>query len=213
MRKVFFLLVFATICMTNMAQSSSNSYCPNSNHPHIIDLGIGVKWSCCNVGADAPHKYGGYYAWGETKERSNYDREFYRYCHGSNFDNIGTDIGGTRYDVAAKNWGDRWRMPTIEEFEKLKNKCSHRVVTFNGIRGMKFTGPNGKSIFMPFGGLYITDDLRGRGNSGDYWSSCVWNNNATDWSGEKFSIYEDGNKVEFGGWFRQYGLNVRPVYD
>jgi len=29
----------------------SNLSCPDSNHPHAIDLGIGVKFACCNVGA------------------------------------------------------------------------------------------------------------------------------------------------------------------
>ena len=30
----------------------------------MIDLGLpsGTKWACCNVGADNPQSYGGYYA-------------------------------------------------------------------------------------------------------------------------------------------------------
>lgn len=42
--------------------------CPDSNHPHAIDLGMpsGKKWACCNVDADAPEEYGGYYAWGDN---------------------------------------------------------------------------------------------------------------------------------------------------
>ena len=31
-----------------------NGLCPDSNHPHAIDLGIGVRFACCNVGAAAP---------------------------------------------------------------------------------------------------------------------------------------------------------------
>lgn len=48
--------------------------CPDDNHPHMIDLGLGVKWACCNVGATAPEEYGGYYAWG-----GGYDEEYIRY--------------------------------------------------------------------------------------------------------------------------------------
>ena len=28
--------------------------CPNSNHPHMIDLGGGTRWCCCNLGASSP---------------------------------------------------------------------------------------------------------------------------------------------------------------
>ena len=43
-------------------------FCPNSHHPHFINMGDGRKWSCCNVGATAPWEFGGHYAWGETEE-------------------------------------------------------------------------------------------------------------------------------------------------
>ena len=53
--------------------------CPDANHPHAIDLGLpsGTKWACCNVGASAPEQYGGYYAWGETHEKSVYNWDTY----------------------------------------------------------------------------------------------------------------------------------------
>ena len=55
--------------------------CPDSNHPHMIDLGLpsGTKWACCNVGATTPEGYGGYYAWGETSEKSVYNWNTYQY--------------------------------------------------------------------------------------------------------------------------------------
>ena len=69
--------------------------CPDSNHPHAIDLGIGVKFACCNIGASSPEKYGHYYAWGETKEKAVYDMVSYK--HGGNnqykrYTDIGNDI-------------------------------------------------------------------------------------------------------------------------
>ena len=38
----------------------SNDYCPDGNHPHVIDLGLpsGTKWACCNVGANSPSERG-----------------------------------------------------------------------------------------------------------------------------------------------------------
>ena len=37
--------------------------CPDTNHPHWIDLGLpsGTQWRCCNEGASTPEAYGGYY--------------------------------------------------------------------------------------------------------------------------------------------------------
>ena len=42
-----------------------------------VDLGLSVKWANYNVGADSPEKAGGYYSWGETEEKSNYDHSTY----------------------------------------------------------------------------------------------------------------------------------------
>ena len=30
-----------------------------------VDLGLSVKWASCNLGADAPNDYGGYFGWGD----------------------------------------------------------------------------------------------------------------------------------------------------
>lgn len=42
--------------------------CPDSNHPHWIDLGLpsGTQWRCCNEGASSPEAYGGYYTFGQV---------------------------------------------------------------------------------------------------------------------------------------------------
>ena len=54
---------------------SASAQCPDNHHPHMIDLGLpsGTKWSCCNMGADTPEAYGGYFSWGETKTKTNFD--------------------------------------------------------------------------------------------------------------------------------------------
>ena len=57
--------------------ATSVALCSDANHPHLIDLGEYGKWSCCNVSADVPWKYGGYYAWGMLAESVTYDEEHY----------------------------------------------------------------------------------------------------------------------------------------
>lgn len=41
--------------------------CPDNHHPHAIDLGVGVKFACCNVGASSPAQFGNYYEWKESE--------------------------------------------------------------------------------------------------------------------------------------------------
>ena len=49
--------------------SVSYTSCPDTNHPHWIDLGLpsGTQWRCCNEGASAPEGYGGYYTFDQAQ--------------------------------------------------------------------------------------------------------------------------------------------------
>ena len=64
MKRTITMLALHSVVSMMFAQT-----CPDSNHPHAIDLGIGVKFACCNVGATSPEQDGGYYAWGEKSDR------------------------------------------------------------------------------------------------------------------------------------------------
>lgn len=199
--------------------------CPDENHIHAIDLGLSVKWACCNVGATRPEEYGGYYAWGETEEKSVYNEVTYKYSHGIDedgdgwyerygedvrYDNIGSDISGTQYDVAHVKWGGSWRMPTLAEFEELYNNCTSEWTTLNGVNGTKFTSrKNGNSIFLPvagcrdydFGGFYNV------GCVGYYWSSSLY----TDSPYRAFGMYFNAGPVYTYDYYRYVGQSVRPV--
>ena len=47
-----------------------------------VDLGLpsGLLWYSVNLGATSPEQYGDYYAWGETRPKSDYRCSTYRYC-------------------------------------------------------------------------------------------------------------------------------------
>src|SRR5574344_64798 len=140
-----------------------------------IDLGLSVKWASCNVGASSPEGYGGYYAWGETEENSDYDDSTYKYYDSSTdkYIDIGSNISGTQYDVAHVKWGGNWRMPTHEEFQELCNKCTSTWTTYNGVSGYKFVGPNGNSIFLPAAGSRWGTDVYSQGSNGCYWTGTI----------------------------------------
>ncbi len=195
--------------------------CPDSNHPHAIDLGLpsGTKWACCNVGASAPEGYGGYYAWGETEEKSVYDFTSYKYYTGTNetsgtWISLGSDIAGTGYDVAHVKWGGRWHMPTLDQCKELINNTSSKWTTKNGINGREFTGPNGGTIFMPAAGYRWHSDLSYRGDNGDYWSSTQFPDSAYGAYALRFDSYGASwlSYYYYGYWYRDHcGQSVRPV--
>lgn len=51
----------------NSGGESAYTSCPDNNHPHWIDLGIGTLWRCCNEGASTPEEYGGYYTFDQAQ--------------------------------------------------------------------------------------------------------------------------------------------------
>lgn len=141
------------------------------NGHEYVDLGLpsGTKWATCNVGAKTPNNYGSFYGWGEINNMTdqNTRRRNGRKCS--------VDISGNpRYDVATAEWGYPWRMPTKKEIEELQKKCRWESVTQNGTKGIKVTGPNGKSIFLPAAGYKSWSKLELEGISGYYWSSTPY---------------------------------------
>ncbi len=190
----------------------SYTACPDENHPHLIDLGLpsGTKWACCNVGADKPEAYGGYYAWGETVTKSTYDLSTYTHCDGSSSTchNLGSDISGTQYDVAHVKWGGSWVMPTKELQDELRNNCTSTWTTQNGVSGRLFTGKNGGSIFLPAAGYRWYGDPSRAGEYGYYWSSTQY----PDYSYYAYGLYFNSGRADWDYDFdRNLGLSVRPV--
>ena len=113
------LAALVAMILTTAAQS-----CPDNNHPHAIDLGLKVKWACCNLGEKGYAGNTHFYAWGEKSTKSRgYD--FNGYAFGGNYREpnscrpIGMNISGGQYDAAKKVWGGSWRMPTKDDFEQL----------------------------------------------------------------------------------------------
>lgn len=202
-------------CSFKIEESSGDivayTSCPDSHHPHLIDLGLpsGTKWACCNVGAQKPEDYGGYYAWGETTEKSRYFWDTYIHCDGSSSTchDIGKDIAGTQYDAATANWGSPWVMPNKEQMEELVDNCTKEWTTENGVNGWRFTGPNGASIFLPAAGYRWSGDLDYTGSRGHYCSSSLlelYTNHAV-------CLLFDSRRVDPNPNRRGNGLSVRPV--
>lgn len=142
-----------------------------------IDLGLpsGMLWASWNIGASAPEEAGNYYAWGETLEKANYSWSTYQ--HSEDYEetvhDIGDNIGFTEYDVANKQWGGLWRLPTWEDFSELTKNCTKKWEQLNGQWGMRFTGPNGNSIFLPAAGFFDEKTFNEESTEGYYWAGNI----------------------------------------
>jgi hypothetical protein len=217
MKRLLLILFFLSFGLSIMAQSS----CPDNHHPHMIDLGLpsGTLWACCNVGATNPEEYGGYYAWGETEEKSYYNWNTYKwsvgdhdtltkYCTDSKFGTVDSkETLSFSDDVARVKWGGNWRIPTRAEQDELRTKCRWTWTTKNGVNGYKVVGTNGNSIFLPAAGYRNEEELYDVGSNGYYWSSSL---------GESYSYYARGLGFCSSGvdWYygsRYNGRSVRAV--
>lgn len=85
-------------------------------------------------------------------------------------------------DVARKDWGGTWRIPTDEEWKALKNTNNFTWewttdYKGTGVRGMlitsKINGYKGNQIFLPAAGCYEGSSINLEGAYGYYWSSTL----------------------------------------
>ena len=226
MKKTFFFSLGLVVAFASLFISCSEDEIISDSKDKVskheaIDLGLpsGTKWATCNVGANSPEEYGGYYAWGETAEKSNYDWSTYKWCNGSEntvtkyctSSVLGTVDNKTvldpEDDVAHVKWGGSWRIPTLAEQEELFNNCSWTWTTLNGVTGYRVTGPNGNSIFLPAAGYRNGTDVYYRGSFGHCWSSSL----NSYYSYYAYDLYfDDGNCYCYRN-YRYYGQSVRPV--
>lgn len=206
-----------------------SSFCPDTNHPHLIYLGLSVKWACCNVGATSPADIGGYYAWGETTEKSKYEWENYKWCNGY-WDSMTKYCTDSEYgtvdnlttlalsdDAAFVNMGSPYHTPTIEALTELNDNCTWKWVTgtyYNYLtsesiqyKGYKVTGSNGNSIFLPVAGER-SGNGSGMTDCGLYWSSSLYTQ--TPFQARVLSFGNDYH-ITTGREYRHYGMSVRAV--
>lgn len=114
--------------------------------------------------------------------------------------NEGGDYARYTYSAAISKFGNR--LPTKQQFEELKNKCTW---TWMG-NGYKVTGSNGKSITLPAAGYRNCDGAVSRvGTSGGYWSSTP------DDSNDAWGLFFGSSKVAMTFEYRCWGFPVRLV--
>jgi len=241
MRKLFPAALVAALTLT--ACGGGHEY---------VDLGITdangntIYWATTNVGAETPEAYGDYFAWAETTPKENYEwstlknctpsddkPQFAKYVTKSDFGTVDElETLEAADDVAATQWGGKWRMPTEEEIVKLMKQCYWQWVTsYNGKevngyvvykakedadKGVKVC--NGDTplatyslsdahIFLPVAGSYHKSEINNAGEFGNYWTASIFGT----FSEEAYILYLLPRNVDKRGAKRFVGHSVRPV--
>lgn len=176
-----------TISVTTQTIDGSEPWQPTEpDETGAVDLGLSVKWAACNLGAASPEEYGDYYAWGEVETKVDYSKESYQFPSRGNYsppyESPGglSDISGTQYDAATVNWGAGWRMPTKLELIELTDNATVVYTNYNNVEGVRFIGPNGNCIFIPFAGARNEYGKWRRGEDCYLWSSVAEDNEYSD---------------------------------
>lgn len=189
-----------------------------------VDLGLGVCWATCNIGASSPEGFGEYFSWGETSEKDSYVQATYKWYNSSTESFIKynfTGLLGPEDDVATKRLGEKWHTPTYEELEELVQHCTMSWVEGKGeMLTSKVSGFESNSIFIPAAG-FMDDSVPWRAEAHPYLPGTV----ASFWTSNIPSEYYDEpiNHIRAGHfyngdtniWWSSYskfdGLQVRPV--
>lgn len=92
-----------------------------------VDMGLSVKWSSCDLGADDPFQDAWYFTFLSLTpikfDSSLYGDGYYdSYMSNEEFNDLcPEDIAGTEFDPATYYLGGKWRMPTLAEVQELMN--------------------------------------------------------------------------------------------
>ena len=185
MKKIFLMtlavMLFATVGHAKVNGTEDDAKTPDG--VEAVDLGLSVKWANMNVGATKDTGFGTYFAWGETKPKKYYSWGTYSGSRGDTQFLIKYNGKDGKHqldpsdDAAQANWGGKWRMPTVEEFDELVNpkNCKWEWTTKDGINGYKVTGKKtGKSIFLPITGFRFYEGVQFRSIKGIYWTSTLY---------------------------------------
>ena len=233
--KLFGILSLSVIMLFTMASCSNDDEIQDLgegiyliNGHRFVDLGLpsGLLWAETNIGAETAIDPGDYFAWGETKPKSDYNEDTYKYGGPPvTVDELILGYTYTKYndgkttldkedDAAYVNWGASCRTPTRLEWVELRNSscCLWDETHITGSYGweiecFKVTSlTNGNCIYLPTTGSYHEDGFATWGYN--YWSSTL------DYLGVYcMNFYTDPsdmyNSINYDG--RTCGQCVRPV--
>lgn len=147
----------------------SNEGFKNLDSVEAVDLGLSVKWANVNWNSQAVK-------WC-TKEA-----DF------SALDNI----SATDFDPVFISTNKQYRIPTLQEWLELRQKCKWEWINHNLISGYVVIGSNGNKIFLPALGKVI-----GCNQIGDKLKGYYWTSNKRSGRKDVYYIYFNPEQVDY----------------
>lgn len=201
-----------------------------------LGLPSGTLWADRNVGATSLEDYGLYFQWGDTvgytKEQVGVDKVFDPASYwdttdgGSTFNKYAIDKLTTLEpldDAASVNMGSDWRMPTQAEMQELIDNTTPTFIDLQGnefsrseainnaigaykFKGIRLTGSNGNSIFIPASGHCYMSEFRTI-------NTCLWSSDLSPYMSDSAGdlLFDRGGYLNDGYESRVKGYSVRAV--
>lgn len=190
----------------------------------LIDLGLSVKWTDCNIGAHSSEGYGSLFSYGEIVSKDDYSLMTYKYNDiNKNFIltkyNINRQYGivdnkiilDFEDDAAYVNSDSMCRIPTNREWSELRKQCNWTWVNnYNdtGVAGYIVTSKiNNNFIFLPAAGYHGENGLRDINSCGFYLSNLI----DIDYPYFVWGVYFYSDYVQRHFNFRYIGQSIRAV--
>jgi len=195
-----------------------------------LDLPSGIKWANCDLGdyeftvyPESPR-----YQWGcitplEIPSNASFGwaKTHYRYwdSQSDSYEDIGSEISATEYDVAKIVLGGKWRMPTKKDVEELISYCDmskFEYVPYSYVIGSSYfsetctvgriTGHNGNTIKLcDRNSGYWCGTINETGSAYSFCYMTDYNSNG--------ARTPDTGRIELYGSSRHSLLHIRPVWD
>ena len=174
-----------------------------------VDLGLSVEWAPWNLGESDEWGHTQLYGWGDV-EGENHSTNHNTYAIGLNT-NTTSICGDIRYDIAAKQWGNGWRLPTLAEIRELYSSSIkvEQEITDEGYLGIRYTNKTtGASILIPACGTRYGDNLM-LPSSYYYWTGEASYNSVDGWRVRVARPLL--NTVDEQQYPKFWGMGIRPV--
>lgn len=130
----------------------------------FVDLGLSTKWAKHNIGAVKESDFGGHFGYGDIIGFNSSINPA---------DYASENIYKTANDIAFYAYDGKAMLPTADEYEELFRCCTSEWTEVDGVKGYKFTGPNGNSIFLPSAGSRTKSACSGAGADGHYMTGSI----------------------------------------
>ena len=170
-----------------------------------VDLGLSVRWASMNVGATAPDEAGIFCAWGDPDGTYTGTSSWYN-------ENVEEIAGNPMYDIATNLWGERWQIPTKEQWEELQSACTweYQYDSSLGTYGYLVTGSNGNCIYLPLFDIIIGTAAESTNSQyGYYWTSTRHNTSSS--VAQSYNAYLHSSSVSISCYNTYYRTQIRPV--